>query len=278
MLEQRSNSKPLVVNAHGGDVFTAYWFVKIIQKLVAPVIKNADLVVVPSGYFSRFVEEKYSIPSNKIFISPSGGVDGELFKPNKTMNKSSSFVLGYVSRIDEGKGWDTLLLAANRLVRMGLVNFQVLMVGGGAQVGLLKEMVTNYGLSDYVKYVGPISHDELPAYYHQMDLFVFPTRLPESLGLVGLEALTCGVPVVGSNIGGLAGYITPGFNGHLFPPGDDEALAECIKIMMSMDSVGYDSYKVNAAASSIKYESGVVAEAMKTRLEKVVHDFCISGA
>lgn len=263
--------KPLVINAHGGDVFTATRLGGLIQKMVSPVIRRADLVVVPSAYFSQVVAVKFSVNAGKIFVSPSGGVDGQLFQPATPKSKKALFTIGYVSRIDEGKGWDTLLLAVDRLRKSSVCNFQVLMVGGGAQVEQLKAMLKSLNLEECVQYVGPVAHHELPRYYHQMDIFVFPTtRLAESLGLVGLEALACGVPVVGSAIGGLPGYIKPGYNGKLFPPGDAAQLAVCLQEMMALDSGELDSYKSNAAESARSYDSIAVSQAMKVKLEQLI--------
>lgn len=264
----------LVVNAHGGDVFTTTRLGRLIQKLVSPVIRKADLVVVPSAYFSEVVSHKFSISANRIFVSPSGGVDGQLFQPETTISKSSLFTVGYVSRIDEGKGWDVLLLAIDRLLKAGVSNFQVLMVGGGAQVQQLRAMLKSLNLGEYVCYVGPVSYQELPHYYRQMDVFVFPTtRLAESLGLVGLEALACGVPVLGSDIGGLPSYIKADYNGKIFPPRDSEQLAQYLKEMMLLDPVELNSLKHNAIESAKPYDSILVRQKMKEKLEQVIADF-----
>lgn len=64
-----------------------------------------------------------------------------------------------------------------------------------------------------IKYIGPIPYHSLPEIYCTLDLFIFPTCLEESLGLVGLEAMACEVPVIGSYIGGLKDYIKDKENG-----------------------------------------------------------------
>lgn len=261
---------PWVINAHGGDVFAATQLSRLIQKIVSPVIRKADLVVVPSVYFSQVVAKKHLVDTDKIFVSPSGGVDGQLFKPASLNSKKALFTIGYVSRIDEGKGWDVLLLAVDRLRKSGIRNFEVLMAGGGAQVRELEAMLRRLNLDECVRYVGPIAHHELPTYYRQMDIFVFPTRLAESLGLVGLEALACGIPVVGSAIGALPEYIKPGYNGQLFSPGDVLQLAECLQEMLALDNDELEAYKNNAVVSAKRYDSKAVSQAMKVRLEQLI--------
>ncbi len=270
LLSQNPIDKPLVVNAHGGDIFTTTLLGAVIQKLVIPIIRKAEVVVVPSEYFSSVVTKKFSIADSKIFISPSSGVNGHLFKPSDGSNHSGIFTIGFVSRIDEGKGWDTFLLAIHRLIKQGLRNFQVLMVGGGEQIDKFNAMIKKMGIKSYVQYVGLIPHHDLPNYYHKMDVFVFPTRLPESLGLVGLEALTCGVPVIGSNIGGLIGYIKPGYNGELFAPGDDVKLTEYLYKMISLNREELITYKLNAAESAKPFDSIVISNQMGTKLEQII--------
>jgi glycosyltransferase involved in cell wall biosynthesis len=274
LFTKRNLGRPLVINAHGGDIFTITRLGGLIQKLVSPVIRKTDLLVVPSAYFSEVVSKKFSVPSSSIFVSPSGGVNRELFKTKASISRLPLFTIGYVSRIDEGKGWDVLLRAVDLLHKTGIRNFQVLMVGGGAQVKQLRAMLINLNLGEHVHYIGPVDHQELPSYYHQMDIFVFPTRLPESLGLVGVEALACGVPVVGSDIGALPGYIKPGYNGKLFSPGDSAQLAECLKEMMHLDIGEMNIYRRNAAELARQYESVSVSQGMKVKLEQVVANFC----
>jgi glycosyltransferase involved in cell wall biosynthesis len=274
LFAKKHTGRPLVINAHGGDVLTTTQLGNFIQKWVSPIIRKADLVVVPSNYFAEIVSEKFSVSADRIFISPSGGVDGQLFKPEASTCRSGLLTFGYVSRIDEGKGWDILLLAVDRLLKTGIRNFQVLMAGGGAQVEQLQAMLKGLNLGEHVHYIGPVAHQELPHFYHQMDLFVFPTKLPESLGLVGLEALACGLPVVGSAVGALPYYIKSGYNGKLFPPGDSAQLAVCLQEMMAYGSDTMHTYKINAAKSARCYESVLIRQEMKLKLEQVVTSFC----
>jgi len=258
--------KPLVINAHGGDVFTASKLGRLIQKFVEPIVKKSALVVVPSSYFEDIVTQRFSIPKENIFISPSGGINTSLFKSPTNRRKKNVFTLGYISRIDEGKGWDVLLNAVNVLVKQNSINIKLIMIGGGAQEAQFVENIKKLGLDKVVNYFGLISQKDLPNFINQMDLFVFPTRLPESLGLVGLEAMACGVPVIGADIGGLKGYIKSGYNGELFEPGNHTELASVINKFIQLDESGLNVYSRNAQVTAQEYDSRKVSEKLLQRL------------
>lgn len=269
LLFKRNISKPLVVNAHGSDILSDSKIGRIIQKMVTPIIKKSNMVVVPSDYFKSIIEKKFFIHGANIFISPSGGIDTNLFRP-MSLEQHKNFTIGFVSRIDRGKGWDILLEAVYLLKEKNL-NFKVILIGSGEQNSAMLNTISKLGLKSEVEWLGAKHHDELPYYFNQMDIFVFPTtRLAESLGLVGLEAMACGVPVVGSNIGGLPSYISDGLNGKLFEAGNSKELAKCIEFFMKMDRDEFTKYKTQALETAKKYDSKIIAKQLAKKLKEVV--------
>lgn len=266
---QKYINKPLVVNAHGSDIFTVSKAGSLIQKLVTPIIKNASLVVVPSDYFKEVVQNKFTLSKNKIFVSPSGGIDTNLFRPIDR-KENDIFTIGFVSRIDNGKGWD-ILLDAVFLLQNKNYNFKVLMLGGGSQEDLLLKKIDDLNLHNIVEYIGAKPHEELVSYFNKMDVFAFTTtRLAESLGLVGLEAMACGVPVVGSDIGGLPSYISDGVNGKLFEPGNSKQLSEHIDFFMNIDSNQMNDYKEEALITAKKYDANIVKQELAKKIKEVI--------
>lgn len=268
LLVKKYLTKPLIINMHGGDVFTKSKFAAVIQKRVTPLIKRADLIVVPSSYFKDVVIEKFGLADEKVFVSPSGGVDTARFKPmGDVVGETVTF--GYLSRIDEGKGWEVFLNAL-ALLKARELTFNAMVVGGGQQQNLLIEKVATLDLQDIVDVKGPQPHLELPKYFNQMDVFVFPTQLLESLGLVGLEAMACGLPVVGSNIGGLKGYIKPGVNGELFSPGDSHALADKLESFIVMAAAAREQYKINALTTAASFSDQLIKKELANIIKEVV--------
>lgn len=271
LLVHKYIKKPLIVNAHGSDVFVNNKIGKYIQKLVTPLIKKADAIVVPSSYFENIIYSKFDIDKNKIFVSPSGGIDTELFKPYHENKEVEEFVIGYVSRIDEGKGWDVLLHAVRSVLDEGTRNFKVLMIGGGSQEPQLLNMIQSLRLEKNVEYIGRVDHEELVHYYNKMDVFSFSTTLNESLGLVGLEAMACGVPVVGSDIGGVKGYIENKYNGELFEPGNAYELTLCLKKFITMDKKNLEFYSTNALTTAKQYDSKIVSNNLSKMLKEIIY-------
>jgi D-inositol-3-phosphate glycosyltransferase len=99
---------------------------------------------------------------------------------------------------------------------------------GAASAGNLREVSRQLGLGDRVLFPGRIDHHQIAQWYSAADCVVVPSYL-ESFGLVALEALACGTPVIAATTGGMAEYIAPGRNGFLFEPGDRDGLRECLR-------------------------------------------------
>ena len=102
-----------------------------------------------------------------------------------------------------------------------------------------------------------------------MDLFVFPTQLEESLGLVGLEAMACGVPVIGSCIGGLTDYIEEGTNGFFFEPGNVQSLVDSILKYIECDDLMKCQLKKNAIDTAQSFSKDQTFNELYRRLDMI---------
>ncbi|MDE5886032.1 MAG: glycosyltransferase family 4 protein [Muribaculaceae bacterium] len=252
----------LVFNIHGEDLLVTTPLAKRLLDMARPVVENAHLVVVPSIYFKNITERVMpKLSKDRIIVSASGGVKSDFFVDEsyiKDCERDNDVLnIGYVSRIDRGKGWETLIEAIDILNREGC-NIKATIIGGGLEANGLRKKIKDNSLCN-VDFVGPVGYDQLPDYYNKMDLFVFPTLLRESVGLVGLEAMAAGVPVVGSNIGGLTDYIMEGKNGFLFEPGNAKKLAEGVRRYLSMSKNQKIEMKMVARATAENYRSDRVA-------------------
>lgn len=222
---------PLVFNVHGDDVLPETGMKKKLKSIAAPMLPRAKMIVSPSVYYRKILREEFPalIDYTNIFVSPSGGLGPKFYYDTPKAPESQILTLGYVSRIDHGKGWKTLLDAVTQLRQRGIA-CRAIIAGKGAQSQQLEASIEERNLSDCVEYIGPQSHDSLPSLYRSFDLFIFPTeRRAESLGLVGIEAMAAGTPVIASRIGGPSGYVIDGVNGYLFDTGDAKALADRIE-------------------------------------------------
>ena len=164
------------------------------------------MIVVPSDYFKNIVLNKVpGISLKQLFVSASGGVDKNVFTCLNSHVMSTGTIV-YVSRIDAGKGCFSWCYWGIEMSG-DILGKKVLFVGYGGQTELLNKKIKEFNLSDCCCYLGPKTHQELNELYNQSDVMIFPTMLYESLGLVGIEAMACGI---GSNIGCLPEYIRMG--------------------------------------------------------------------
>lgn len=131
----------------------------------------------------------------------------------------------FVSRLDERKGV-RYLLKAFKTVKEELPNTRLIVVGPGNK-RRYKDWVDAVKLKDVV-FSGFTSQADLPRYYRSADIFCVPAVGRESFGIVLLEAMAAGKPIVASNIDGYANVLTDGFDGLLVPPKDDKALAQTL--------------------------------------------------
>ncbi|MFH1243796.1 MAG: glycosyltransferase [Pseudomonadota bacterium] len=182
----------------------------------------------------------YGTSPEKIGVAPCG-VNLDLFFP---MDKARArqrlgldhrgALLLYVGRLAPSKGVDRLLEA------MGLLRqtheIRLLIVGGDGHHSPhfqdLKKMCQMSGIEETTVFVGRIEQKDLPTYYSAADLLVVPSRY-ESFGLVALEALACGTPVMATQVGAMENIIIEGETGHVVVDGSPGSLAEGIEKFMS---------------------------------------------
>jgi D-inositol-3-phosphate glycosyltransferase len=181
-------------------------------------------------------------------ISP--GVDLEQFKP---MDKSVARTkLGlpenerqvlFVGRIESLKGIDTLIRASHLMVASGELSdrpFRVQIIGGdageslellGSEMSRLRRLSIDLGLENCVRFLGSRRQRDLPTYYAAADAVVMPSY-SESFGMVALETMACGRPVIASRVGGLAYLVQDGVTGFHVQEGDASEMAERLAKML----------------------------------------------
>jgi glycosyltransferase involved in cell wall biosynthesis len=193
-------------------------------------LKNADRIIVSTKTYAATSRAMWNYEPAVI---PSA-VDIKEFNPNvdgndirEKYNLDGNVVL-FVGRLVEHKGLEYLIRSARS------VDAKYLIVGEGELRRKFEEEVKNLGLSDKIIFTGKVSSTELPKYYAASNVFVLPSvaRL-EAFGLVIAEAMSCGKPVIVSDIPGVRELITDNVEGVLVPPMDEKVLSEKINILLS---------------------------------------------
>jgi glycosyltransferase involved in cell wall biosynthesis len=265
--------KHLVVNIHGADLLAHTSIQKKLLFVTKHAVKKADLVIVPSVVFQERLIQHYQTPKEKIYISPSGGVKLPTQIISKTFEPQKEITFGFVGRIVKEKGWKTIFQAVDLLDFRSISKMKLVFVGTGKEDNLLKEISKNFekkypNLS--IEILGEVKHEMINSIFQRFDFFIFPSESEsESLGLVGLEAMANGIPVIGSDIGGISTYIKNEENGFLFSPRDSKKLAQIIKKTFLMLDNDYQYFSENACLSAKMVSNERVGEELSLKFEKL---------
>ncbi len=213
----------------------------------------ADCLVAPSPWEKEQMSVYHQAQPEKIKVIPCG-VDLNLFKPipslkaQKFLGLSQGQFILFVGRIDAIKGIDVLIQAIYHLSRKPLkggAELGVIIIGGELDVDPLTEnqemqrlrkMVARMNLQHRIAFWGSQRQDLLPYFYSAAEALVLPSRY-ESFGMVALEAMACGTPVIASRVGGLQFTLEDGQTGFLVPEGDWLLLAERIREVIENPSL-----------------------------------------
>lgn len=202
------------------------------------VMNSVDAIVTATEDERQRMLRLYDIGPAKLNVIPCG-VDPAKFHPmsrqvaRAQLGLSTGKVLLFVGRMEPLKGADLLISAASELP---VADRPVVVLVGGepdgnAEERRLRALASSLGMNDYVRFVGSVPHDRLPLYYNASDIVVVPSYY-ESFGLVALESLACGVPVVAASVGGLVSFLRHEHNALLFHQHTPEALsAELRKLL-----------------------------------------------
>lgn len=218
----------------------------------------------------------YGADMEKVIIIPPG-VDLERFHPiDKTEAKKRVGIpcgdknIMFAGRIEPLKGIDTLIQAMALIKQRYpsvIENTCVAIIGGDpwadnpdAEMSRLQAMRQVLGIHDIVLFLGAKDQDVLPNYYAAAELVVMPSHY-ESFGMVALEAMAMGRPVIASEVGGLAFLIRDGVNGYHVPTRDPEALAERIYELLSNNQCREEMGRA-ARQNAERFNWSIIAEQM----------------
>lgn len=218
------------------------------------VLRMADRIIASTPAEQAQLRWLYRADPTKITIIPPG-VDTSHFYPIPLdeareaagLPKGERTIL-FVGRIEPLKGVDTLIKAATRLRLRGIsaehpVNLVI--VGGNpdatgedtdAEMGRLRALTRQLCMDRMVVFLGKRDQDRLPYYYSAAEVVVMPSHY-ESFGMVALEAMACGTPVVASQVGGLGFLVRDGETGFLVPDRDPAALADRLSLLLGDPSL-----------------------------------------
>ena len=260
-------------NAVNIGTFHASYSHQHLYNLTHPIIKrwhrrlHGGIAVSPAAY--RYVNNAF--PADYKIIP--NGIDVDHFagesKPWPEYQDGKTNIL-FVGRLEKRKGLKYLLEAYGRL-KWDHPNIRLIVVGPGQPDRDSMRLMGACGLQDVV-FAGKVSYDDLARYYANADLFCSPATGSESFGIVLMEAMAAGKPVVASDIEGYRGIMEHGNQGLLFPRKDAEALTNCLALLLENPELA-QRLGANGRRTVEQYRWEVVASQVEAYYED-----CLRGA
>jgi phosphatidyl-myo-inositol dimannoside synthase len=225
------HKRPVVVSAHGSDVYIDNLLFQTVNRFV--LARCHTCTVNSDGTRSRVARIHPGMRSEVVPM----GVHPEDYGKHLASAEIRERLGGgdpqllFIGRFSEHKGIPHLVAAMPEILRQ-LPRARLVLVGFGPEEPAIRRSIAASGLDGVVRFAGRISHAEVPSFLASADLVVLPSVQVEGLGVVLLEALASGTPVVGSRVGGIPDVIRDGETGLLALPGDPEDLARrCLRLL-----------------------------------------------
>jgi glycosyltransferase involved in cell wall biosynthesis len=226
-----SGRRPSVLTYHSGSMAkkkgsSADLLISAYESWILPHVRRAATCVVGVSDVSLGV-----LPGGLI-IHPA--VDVDVFSPPLDLPVGEPALL-FVGRLEKNSSWKgtDVLLKAFALVRNNVPSTRLVIVGDGDALGDLRALAVRLGVGDSVEWKGALTGQSLVGEFQRSAIVVLPSLTEaESFGMVLIEGMACGKPVVGSAVGGIPAVIRDGIDGVLVPPGDVQRLAEvCVDLL-----------------------------------------------
>ena len=235
----------------------------------------ADHVLTTSQKITEHLSEIFQIPDTHISTLATG-INLHRFTPegarSECIKVHSKPVVGMVSVLRSWKGHSDFLRAAALLKAQGF-NAAFVIVGGGQSPAWIESQIESMGLGDCVHLVG--HREDVPEVLRGLDVLVIPSTRHEGIPQIGLQALACATPVVGSDVGGIPEVIRHHETGRIFAVGDHVALASMIRETL-VDSVCTRKMKANGRSLvEQKYSTEAMLDQLEALYERYIpHKFC----
>jgi len=219
---------PLVVTVHGQDAYATIHWNSRCREAVHWVLEEANRVIVVSSPLRTALEKELGSLQNVVVIH--NGVSAEIYGSSSFRAGSSKVVLS-VGYLIERKGHEFVLKALARL-RSKHPDVRYIIVGTGPRKNKLQKLATSLGLHDRVHFKGLVPHDQLSPIFASCDVFALPSW-NEAFGVVYIEAMANGKPVIGCRGEGIEDFVEHGKTGLLVKPCDVDSLVEALDYLLS---------------------------------------------
>ena len=244
----------------GADIYLSWRFKGIASKLF---LKRVNAVI---SLTQNMKDKIHEISNRNAFVIPNG-IDLSRFgglshQDTDTLAVNGERTILFVGRLHPLKGVNYLIEAMSAIIRKN-PKVKLLLVGDGEERQNLGNLVIDQGLSKCVTFIGQIPNEKVSQYMAASDVFVLPS-LSEGFGVVNLEAMACGLPIVATNVGGIPEIVKDGENGFLVEPENSVEIAE--KVLMLLEN---DDLRRQISQNNLHKIRNYSWEAAVDKLEKV---------
>ena len=265
--------KPLVITAHGTDIYTGTW--RPWKRWITRALHRACRIIVVSEFLAEELTRNFGVEPSaaRPFVIANMGVDADVFTPadSRSLKVAAGLPadtphLLFVGNFVEQKGVTDLARALALLDERG-VAFRATLLGHGPEMAEVRRVVAPLG--EKVHFLDVVPHEQLVDVFRSADLFVLPSRR-EGVGLlVCLESLSCGVPVAAGRAGGLPEIVRDGVNGVLFEPSNPAACADAIQRLLE-DPATLARLAASARTSALPFSEAAQADKVFEAYEECV--------
>jgi phosphatidylinositol alpha-1,6-mannosyltransferase len=240
-------------------------------------LKNAKNIIVITEYLKRKIAKDYLGSIEKIIKIPPG-VDFNFFKPglqvddlHKKLNLQNQKIILTCGRLVRRKNHQAIISVMPKILKE-IKNVSYVIVGDGPEKESLVTKVKALSLQNHVKFLDKVLDSELPYYYNLCDVFCLPSiEIPgkgdvEGFGIVFLEALACGKPVVGGNSGGIHEAVSDNVDGFLVDPKNLDALSMVLIKILKNQNLAKKMGRAGREKVIAKHDWGKLVEKLKMLL------------
>ena len=259
LLSRKGRKPPVVVIQHGtlwGSLKTKLRIDGFSPRLISYTIKayildllrlhRCEAIIAVSEKVRKDLVSEYFLPPEKIKVIYNGVkaekfanqqlIDSKNRRLDRTINNRKTIL--YLGRLAKEKGLDVLLQAFQETIQpFSHLTIQLLIVGSGPAFDPLNNRTEELGLTSAVKFIGKVPYENVPKYYQEADVFVYPSEAVEGLPMSVIEAMAAGLPVVASRIGGIPEAVIDGETGLLVKSGNVDELSTALSKLLMDDEL-----------------------------------------
>ncbi len=230
IVTEHGTAKGFIENLDAIDIFSLALtsFSKMYVSIDSKVIANADKITAVSDSCAKELKLHYGVENVEVV---NNGIDTSFFTPNK--NNNQNICVLSTSALISKKGLPDLIKSIE-YVRKDYPNIKCILTGRGPLERYLKKLVKQLKLEENIMFAGYVNRNELLEYYQNASIFVLPSY-HEGLPTTILEAMSCGIPVITTDVPGNSEAVIDGETGLIVPPKDPEKLAASIIKLLNDD-------------------------------------------